>query len=141
MSKAALPEEVKFPAMIPKQSHVSTLILRHIHEKLGHAGRNHILSELHKTFWIIKANSTACKVITEFTVCRRNSPKVGEQKMADLPPEKLVPDLPAFTNVGIDYFGPIDIKRGRTGLKRYGVIVHMYDIQSCTSRCCAFTRQ
>lgn len=109
LSKAALPKE--FPAILPKHSHVSTLILRHIHKTLGHVGRNHILSELRKRFWIINANSAACKVITQCVVCRRNRPKVGELKMADLPPEKLVPDLPPLTNMGIDYFGPTDIKK------------------------------
>ncbi len=42
--------------------------------------------------------------------------------MADLPHDRLLPDEPPFTNVGIDYFGPFEIKRGRTLIKRYGVI-------------------
>ncbi len=42
--------------------------------------------------------------------------------MADLPLERILPDLPPFTNVGLDYFGPIEVKRGRGYVKRYGVI-------------------
>ncbi len=42
--------------------------------------------------------------------------------MADLPKERITADLPPFTNVGVDYFGPIDVKRGRACVKRYGVI-------------------
>lgn len=42
--------------------------------------------------------------------------------MADLPKERLIPDLPPFTNIGMDYFGPIEIKRARSLVKRYGVI-------------------
>jgi len=45
-----------------------------------------------------------------------------EQKMADLPKQRIVPDLPPCTNVGVDYFGPVEIKKGRTICKRYGVI-------------------
>ena len=122
LSRASMPEESKFPVILPKQSHVSTLILRHIHEKTGHGGRNHILSELRKKYWIIKANSAARKILSECITCRRHRTKVGEQKMADLPQERLEPDLPPFSNVGVDYFGPIETKRGRTILKRYGVI-------------------
>lgn len=48
--------------------------------------------------------------------------KAGEQKMADLPLERILPDLPPFTNVGLDYFGPIEVRRGRSAIKRYGVI-------------------
>lgn len=41
--------------------------------------------------------------------------------MADLPLERILPDLPPFTSVGVDYFGPIEVKRGRGLCKRYGV--------------------
>ncbi len=42
--------------------------------------------------------------------------------MALLPVERITPDLPPFTYAGIDYFGPIEVKRGRSLVKRYGVI-------------------
>ena len=61
---------------------------------------------------------------------------MGGQKLSDLSLERIVPDLPPFSNVGIDYFGPIEIirvkimtliirhafQRGRAFEKRYGVI-------------------
>lgn len=64
--------------------------------------------------------------------------------MADLPQERLLPDKPPFTNVGVDYFGPVEIKRGRSIVKRYGVlftcltiravhieVAHSLDTDSC----------
>ena len=45
-----------------------------------------------------------------------------EQKMADLPVDRLTPDQPPFTSVGVDYFGPFQGKRRRSLVKRYGVI-------------------
>ncbi len=42
--------------------------------------------------------------------------------MGDLPIDRLTPDLPPFTHVGVDYFGPLEIKRGRSIVKHYGVI-------------------
>lgn len=56
--------------------------------------------------------------------------KLGEQKMADLPKERLQSDLPPFTNVGVDYFGPFELKRGHSLIKHYGVI-HLYGQQGC----------
>lgn len=42
--------------------------------------------------------------------------------MADLPECRLLPDDPPFTRVGMDYFGPFLVRKGRAQVKRYGVI-------------------
>lgn len=44
--------------------------------------------------------------------------KDGGTENADLPVERIVPDLPAFTNVGVDYFGQVEVKKGRGRLLR-----------------------
>jgi hypothetical protein len=46
---------------------------------------------------------------------------VNEQKMADLPKERVTP-APPFTYCGIDYFGPFVVKQGRKEVKRYGAV-------------------
>ena len=120
--KMAMPMELKHPMIIPKHSHIANLILRHIHQKVGHTGRGHMLSKLHQRYWLSGANSLARKVIKNCVICRRQQAKAGEQKMSDLPLDRITPDLPPFTHVGIDYFGPIEVKRGRAHVKRWGVI-------------------
>ncbi|KAK0138795.1 hypothetical protein N1851_024657 [Merluccius polli] len=45
LRRTAMPEERKHPAILAKDHHVSTLILRHVHIQTGHGGRNHMLSE------------------------------------------------------------------------------------------------
>ena len=42
--------------------------------------------------------------------------------MADLPEDRVRPDRPPFTSVGLDFFGPFQVRRGRSLVKRYGVI-------------------
>ena len=44
------------------------------------------------------------------------------QQMAPLPDDMLTPDEPPFNRVGIDYFGPLYVRLGRSTPKRYGVI-------------------
>ncbi len=117
-----MPEERKHPVILAKDQHITTLILRHKHHQLSHSGRNHMLSKLRKRYWIIKRNTAARKIIFSCGHCRRFGVKASEQKMVDLPKERLIPDLPLFTNVGVDYFGPVEVKRGRSIAKRYGVI-------------------
>lgn len=44
------------------------------------------------------------------------------QKMTDLPQERVMPDKAPFTDVGVDYFGSMEVKRGRSLLKGYKVL-------------------
>lgn len=55
-------------------------------------------------------------------LCRRNYTRAGEQKMSDLPIDRLTPDLPPFSYNGVDYFGPIEVRRRHGMAKRYGVL-------------------
>lgn len=48
--------------------------------------------------------------------------RVVEQKMADLPEDKVFPNLPPFTHVRIDCFGPLEVKLGWSHVKRWGTI-------------------
>ena len=62
------------------------------------------------------------------------------QKMADLPPER-VTQAPPFTHTRIDVFGPFYIKEGRKELKRWGLIftclssrvIHLETLNSMTT--------
>lgn len=70
--------------------------------------------------------------------------KAGEQKMANLLEDRLLPDKPPFTNTGVDFFGPFEISRGRGSVKRYGVLftcltsraVHLEVSQSLDTSSC-----
>ena len=42
--------------------------------------------------------------------------------MADLPEDRVQPDRPPFTSVGLDFFGPFQVRCGRSLVKRYGII-------------------
>ncbi|CAG2245380.1 unnamed protein product [Mytilus edulis] len=48
--------------------------------------------------------------------------------MSSLPEERLKADDLPFTRIGIDFFGPFEIKQGRSVVKRYA---HSLDTDSC----------
>jgi len=58
--------------------------------------------------------------------------------MAHLPEDRVTANKPPFTFVGVDFFGPFIVKRGRSEVKRYGCIftcmtiraVHMEETHS-----------
>lgn len=95
ISKLAMPIDLKNPIILPKDSHISKLILQHIHQQTGHS--SHMLSRLNQRFWLPHANSSARKIIKNCVLCQRMQATVGEQKMADLPEDRV-------------YFGPIEVR-------------------------------
>ena len=117
---APAPFDSKHQIILPKSDHVSTLIIEHCHLISGHSGGEYVLSLLREKFWIVKASYVVRRVLSKCVSCRRRP--VCEQKMADLPVDRLTPDQSPFTSVGVDYFGPFQVKRGRSLVKRYGVI-------------------
>ncbi|XP_067017894.1 uncharacterized protein [Acropora muricata] len=96
LNHADIPEESKHPVILPRKSHVTTLIIRHTHEQLGHAGRGHVLAKLRERYWIVKANSAVRQLISSCVMCRRIKSTPQDQKMADLPEDRLTP-APPFT--------------------------------------------
>ncbi|XP_072020362.1 uncharacterized protein [Amphiura filiformis] len=144
LSKAALPENTRYPMILPKSSPVTELILREIHEMTGHSGRNYMLHILRKKFWIVNANSCTRKIVNKCVSCRKYSRKAEVQRMADLPKDRVTPDQPPFTNVGMDFFGPFYVRVGRSSVKRYGTIftclttraVHIEKAESMDTSAC-----
>ncbi|KAK3722273.1 hypothetical protein QZH41_005187 [Actinostola sp. cb2023] len=122
LRRSTLQEESKHPIILPKSHHVVDLIVRDAHVQSGHCGQEHVLSLIRTKFWIIKARVAIKRVTSRCFSCRKRQARAATQKMADLPVERVSPDKPPFSSVGVDCFGPFMIKRGRSQVKRYGVL-------------------
>ncbi len=116
-----LSEDAKHPVILPKKGHITSLVIRHVHEKVAHAGRGITLNELRSKYWVVNGNSAVRHHISKCVKCRRQRAAVGKQMMADLPLDRITP-APPFTYCAVDYFGPYYIKENRKQLKRYGVL-------------------
>ncbi len=122
LSRSTLPYDSRHQMLIPQKSLLAKMVLFDIHKRIGHMGKNAILAELRKCYWIPRAGSLIKSILCKCVTCRKYRASMVTQQMADLPRERLVSDVPPFTNVGMDYFGPITVKRGRVSVKRYGVV-------------------
>ena len=117
-----IPYDVKHPVILPKDCHISQFIVRHYHEHVAHQGKNLTTNEVRTNgYWILGLSRASAKVVSECVTCRRLRGQVQEQKMADLPRDRLEAG-PPFTNCGVDYFGPWVVKEGRREVKRYGAL-------------------
>ena len=122
LSLASTAFEAKHQIILPKKDHVTNLVVEYYHQISDHSGRKYVISLACEKFWIVNASSVVRKVLSKCFSCRRRQGPFCEQKMADLPVDRVTPGQPPFTSVGIDCFGPLQVRHGRSLVKRYGVI-------------------
>ena len=107
--------------VIPHQHPISRAIVLYVHNR-AHVGVEWTLGKVREKYWIVKARPLVKKIVRSCVTCRKLYANPCTQKMADLPLERLQPNQPVFTNVGVDVFGPISVKNYRSELKRYGCL-------------------
>ena len=122
LRNAPIDQEMKHPIVLPSDHVVTKLIIVHHHSQVGHSGVGMTWSSLREKFWIIRGGATVRRAIGNCFECKRRNAPLRQQFMADLPAARVTPDKPPFTMVGVDYFGPIYVKQGRSHIKRYGCI-------------------
>ena len=104
----------KNPIVLPKGSHISLLLTRHHHEQVRHQGRHLTEGAIRAAgLWLLGGKKLINSVIHKCLTCRKLRGKLEEQKMADLPSERLE-ICPPFTYVGLDVFGPWSVTTRRT---------------------------
>ena len=127
---AVMPDQARYPMILPKRSHIVDLIVRHVHESHGHVGREHVLSLIHERYWILRGRAAVRRIMSQCVTCRRITARREVQKMANLPANRVTAGKPPFSYVGVDFFGPFMVKRGRSLVKRYGCIFTCMNVRA-----------
>ena len=77
---------------------------------------------IRQSYWILKGRAAVKSYTFKCPVCVRARTKPQPPLMAHLPAERVDSGSPAFTAVGVDFFGPMMVKKNRHTEKRYGCI-------------------
>lgn len=121
IQRAAVDDAKKHQIILPKH-YLAEMIIKSYHEEAGHVGREHVLALTRERFWIVGGRQSIRAVLRRCALCKRNFSTPCSQKMGILPSCRVTSGQAPFTFVGVDYFGPFHIKRGRSEVKRYGCI-------------------
>jgi len=117
------------PSIIPHDHPIAAMIASDFHNR-AHCGTEWVVSEIRRKFWITKVRTVVKKVARDCFLCKRLFGPFCGQKMADLPPERVASGGRPFSCVGIDCFGPFEVKEGRRLGKRYGCIFTCFSIRA-----------
>ena len=116
-------DDINKHPIILGQSHLTTLIIRAVHVRNAHVGTNHVHSLLREKYHILKGYSLVKSVLNSCVQCKKSQGQPTQQVMGQLPKERVnAEQKPPFTYVGVDYFGPMNVKYRRGTVKRYGCL-------------------
>ena len=113
LSQANLSQSQTHPVILYHQSTIVKQLFNYNHVVLGHYGPTLLLSSVGSRLHVVGARQLARAVCRSCTTCWRTSAKTEHQMMGQLPSQRVVPHFP-FQVTGVDYAGPLTIKKGHT---------------------------
>lgn len=124
LSHSSYTHSFKHPLILPKEHHVTRLIIAHCHENVKHQGKGFTMNEIRSCGYLIPGiNRAVTSYIRNCVTCRRLRRTAEGQRMSDLPSERVEPS-PPFMYCGMDSFGPFTTKEGRKkNHKRNGLLL------------------
>ena len=99
------------PVILAASDYLTRLIFEYHHTNLCHCGPTHLLAHTATFLHVVAARKLAKDVCRNCMTCKRRAPKALKQMMGQLPSQRVNPAL-CFRNTGVDYAGPIYLKRG-----------------------------
>jgi hypothetical protein len=113
----------KFPVVMPNRHPVTDLICRSAHSEVKHTGGETTWGRVNKKFYIPGGRKRCVQLVRDCKLCNRVEPKTSRPPTASLHRSRLNVRKPAWTDTGIDFFGPLMCTSSGQAVKRYGLIL------------------
>ncbi|XP_072400436.1 uncharacterized protein [Diabrotica undecimpunctata] len=109
LQNSSFPFDKCHPIILPSNHKLTYLICHKLHQQLGHAGPQLMLSVIRKKYWPIPGRNLVRKIVRECVTCFRCKPTICTPLMGQLPSSRVSQTFP-FNHTGVDYAGPFMIK-------------------------------
>ena len=88
--------KLKHSIVLPKNGHITSVIIDFYHRKVGYGGKGMTINEIRSNgFWVINCTAAVKSMISKCVDCRKLHGKTCQQKMSDLPEERLIEEPPS----------------------------------------------
>ena len=116
----------RHPILLTADMPCALELMRLRHELDGHAGgANYLLSQMRQEYWVLQGLKVAKQALKQCAHCQQRNARAAAQNTAPLHfTRENAPKGRVFHSLGIDMFGPMEVKmgRGKPRGKRYGII-------------------
>ncbi|XP_055618958.1 uncharacterized protein LOC129764157 [Toxorhynchites rutilus septentrionalis] len=114
-----LHHSVRFPVILPRKHRCTELLVTRFHRLYRHANSETVVNEVRQLFAISKLRSVVKGIGRNCQFCKVRKVRPTVPPMAPLPAARLAVHVRPFSYVGVDYFGPLLVKQGRSKVKRW----------------------
>ncbi|XP_055599282.1 uncharacterized protein LOC129748642 [Uranotaenia lowii] len=136
--------DLKCPIILPKSHRITFLLVDSYHRQFRHGNNETVVNEIRQRFHISSLRSFVKEVARKCQHCKIYKARPYVPRMAPLPIARLSSYIRPFTYVGVDYFGPLQVKVGRSNVKRWIALftcltvraVHLEAVYSLTTEAC-----
>ncbi|XP_043650079.1 uncharacterized protein LOC122618022 [Drosophila teissieri] len=119
IEQSTLNYNAKHPILIPKDTPLAGLLVRHFHVSYLHTGVAATFTNLRQQYWILGARNLVRKAVFQCKSCFLQRKGTSNQIMGELPIPR-VQDSRCFQHTGLDCAGPIAIKESKGRTPRIG---------------------
>ena len=110
IGNASLSESCKMPLLLPSRSLYSELVMDDCHRKVLHNVTRETLNLARQKYWVLRGREMARKIVRHCVLCKRIEGLFYKSTYCPDLPSIRVDDGPPFSNVGIDFAGPLFVK-------------------------------
>ncbi|XP_073842387.1 uncharacterized protein isoform X2 [Musca autumnalis] len=107
------------PIIMPKNNLITKLIVKQYHEDFLHQNQESICAAIRTKFWIPSLRQLVRSSKKNCQICKNRSAVPSPPLMGQLPEDRVIPFVRAYSYTGVDFIGPYTVSLGRRSEKRW----------------------
>ncbi|XP_055633544.1 uncharacterized protein LOC129773906 [Toxorhynchites rutilus septentrionalis] len=136
--------DTKFPIVLPRKEYAVYLLTESYHRRFLHRNGETVCNEMRQRFFVPGLRILIRQVAKQCVTCRIRKVVPNPPLMSALPAVRVTGMIRPFTFTGVDYLGPIQVKQGRSLVKRWVALftcltiraVHLEVVHSLSTQSC-----
>ena len=121
-----MPIASKYPIYLPRDHRLTELIIIDCHKRSCHCGVKATIAELRSKFWVPKGRQQVKKVLSKCVVCKKLEGRPSKEPLTAPLPGYRVNKAPPFSNIGVDFAGPLYVRQGKDKMTKCFVCLFVF---------------